>query len=77
MANGWIEGLTVASIILGTVLGGVLITPAVSAIFLGFDFPFIDTGVDTTPEASILLIAVFGYSFNCYISSSLSVAYTA
>ena len=36
IANGWIEGLTVASIILGTVLGGVLITPAVSAIFLGF-----------------------------------------
>ena len=59
IANGWIEGLTVASIILGTVLGGVLITPAVSTIFLEFDFPFIDTGVDTTPEASILFIAVF------------------
>ena len=34
IANGWIEGLTVASIILGTVLGGVLITPAVAEIFL-------------------------------------------
>src|SRR4051812_19079734 len=29
-ANGWIEGLTVASIILGTVLGGYLIKPSVS-----------------------------------------------
>ncbi|HEX7234256.1 MAG TPA: MFS transporter, partial [Nitrosospira sp.] len=54
IANGWIEGLTVASIVLGTVLGGLLITPAVSAAFLGLDFPFIDTGVDTVPEAGIL-----------------------
>src|SRR5690606_28280228 len=28
--NSWIEGLTVLSIIVGTVLGGVLISPAVS-----------------------------------------------
>ncbi|SCY63934.1 Major Facilitator Superfamily protein [Nitrosospira sp. Nl5] len=73
IANGWIEGLTVASIVLGTVLGGLLITPAVSSIFLAFDFPFIDTGVDTTPEACILLIAVF-YStaaiFNLYIPNT-------
>lgn len=73
IANGWIEGLTVASIILGTVLGGVLITPAVSAIFLDFDFPFIDTGVNTTPEASILFIAVFysiAATFNLYIPNT-------
>src|SRR6187431_1627371 len=30
VANGWIEGLTVASIILGTLFGGVLISEAVS-----------------------------------------------
>ena len=73
IANGWIEGLTVASIILGTVLGGVLITPAVSAMFLDFDFPFIDTGVNTTPEASILFIAVFysiAATFNLYIPNT-------
>ena len=29
-ANGWIEGLTVSSIILGTVLGGALISPHIS-----------------------------------------------
>jgi MFS family permease len=70
IANGWIEGLTVASIVLGTVLGGLLITPAVSAVFLGFDFPFLDTGVDTIPEAGILFIAVFYTTaaiFNLYI----------
>src|SRR3954471_1986862 len=58
-ANGWIEGLTVASIVLGTVMGGLLISPAISAALLAFDFPLIDTGVDTIPEAGILLIAVF------------------
>src|SRR3990172_7982539 len=34
IANGWIEGLTVASIILGTVLGGVLINERVSHVLL-------------------------------------------
>jgi LPLT family lysophospholipid transporter-like MFS transporter len=58
VANGWIEGLTVGSIVLGTVLGGVLIGPRVSAYLLGFDMPFVETGVDTAPEAAILVIAV-------------------
>ena len=57
VANGWIEGLTVASIVLGTVLGGVLIGPKVSTVLLSFDFPWIDTGVDTPAEAAILVIA--------------------
>ncbi len=56
-ANGWIEGLTVGSIILGTVLGGALINPHVSGALLALDFPMIDTGVDTSPEAAILIIA--------------------
>jgi MFS family permease len=58
MANGWIEGLTVGSIVLGTVLGGVLIGPKVSSVLLSLDFPLIDTGVDTAPEAAITVIAV-------------------
>ena len=57
-ANGWIEGTTVSSIILGTVLGGALISPLVSARLLGMDVPFIDTGVDTPAEAAILVIAL-------------------
>src|SRR5450759_3721566 len=48
MANGWIEGLTVGSIICGTVLGGVMIRPEISAKLLRFDMPFIETGVATT-----------------------------
>ncbi|MBI4204561.1 MAG: lysophospholipid transporter LplT [Betaproteobacteria bacterium] len=70
IANGWIEGLTVASIILGTLLGGVLISRPVSARLLGIDFPFIDTGVDTAPEAAIAVIIVFyaiAAVFNLYI----------
>lgn len=55
-ANGWIEGLTVGSIILGTVLGGVLISVGVSSRLLGFDLPIIETGIDTPAEAAILVI---------------------
>ncbi len=57
--NGWIEGLTVVSIILGTVLGGILISPKISVAMLSIDFPFVDTGVNNAPEAAILVIAVF------------------
>ncbi len=57
-ANGWIEGLTVASIILGTVLGGALVNPHVAATLLNFDFPLIDTGVDTPTDAALSVIAV-------------------
>ena len=55
-ANGWIEGLTVGSIILGTVLGGVLISNTVSQSLLSFDLPVIDTGVDTPAESAIMII---------------------
>jgi len=59
VANGWIEGLTVASIIIGTMLGGALVNPRVSALLLSVDIPHIDTGIDTGPEAAILVISVF------------------
>jgi len=57
-ANGWIEGLTVGSIILGTVLGGVLISSTVSNSLLAVDFPTINTGIDTPAESAILIIMV-------------------
>ncbi len=57
-ANGWIEGLTVGSIILGTVFGGMLISNQLSTFLLGFDIPFFDTGVDTAPESAICIIAL-------------------
>ena len=59
IANGWIEGLTVASIILGTMLGGALINPRVSALLLSIDIPHIETGIDTASEAAILVISLF------------------
>jgi MFS family permease len=69
-ANGWIEGLTVGSIILGVVLGGFLIRPGVGDVLLGFDLPFIDTGIDTPPDAAVaIIIVVYALAalFNLYI----------
>ena len=73
IANGWIEGLTVASIVLGTVLGGVLITPTVASVLLEIDFPLINTGIDNVLESSILIIAVIysiAAAFNLYIPNT-------
>jgi MFS family permease len=58
IANGWIEGLTVASILLGTVLGGILIHARVSGVLLHFDMPGIDTPIDTPAEAAIAVIVI-------------------
>ena len=58
--NGWIEGLTVGSIILGILLGGQLVGPKLAPLLLGIDFPLFDTGIDTPPEAAITVI-VFLY----------------
>jgi len=59
-ANGWIEGLTIASIILGVLLGGQLISPLVSGALLSIDLPWIDTGINTAAEAAIAsLILVY------------------
>jgi hypothetical protein len=55
-ANGWIEGLTVGSIILGTVLGGVLISSTVSESLLAWDMPSLETGIDTPAESAIMII---------------------
>ena len=59
-ANGWIEGLTVMSIILGTVMGGALVSGHGSAFLLSFDLPLIDTMIDSTTEAA-LTVVVFVY----------------
>ncbi|HEU4645514.1 MAG TPA: lysophospholipid transporter LplT [Burkholderiales bacterium] len=66
IANGWIEGLTVGSIILGTVLGGVLISTRVSGHLLEYGTP----GIHTPADAAIALI-IFVYAaaaiFNLYV----------
>ena len=73
VANGWIEGLTVGSIILGTLTGGALISEIVSRPLLALDIPHIDTGIDTAPEIAILLIIAFYITaaiFNLYIPNT-------
>ena len=59
-ANGWIEGLTIASIILGVLLGGQLVGVTMSSKLLSFDFPLITTSIDTAPEAAITIL-IFVY----------------
>ncbi|HEY2817770.1 MAG TPA: lysophospholipid transporter LplT [Casimicrobiaceae bacterium] len=56
VANGWIEGTTVGSIILGVLLGGTLISDKVATALLSFDMPMIDTPVDSPPDAAIAVI---------------------
>jgi len=57
IANGWIEGLTVLSIILGFLLGGVLISPRVAAWLFTFDMPLVDMEIDHPAESAIAVIA--------------------
>jgi MFS transporter, LPLT family, lysophospholipid transporter len=69
-ANGWIEGLTIASIILGILLGGQLVGPRIAPLLLGFDLPMLDTRIDTAPEAAIatmVLLYIVAAIFNLYI----------
>lgn len=64
-ANGWIEGLTISSIILGVVLGGKLIDPAISSQILSFDFPGIDFSIDTINEVALSVITL------CYVIAAI------
>lgn len=73
IANGWIEGLTVAAIILGVVLGGAIIQPNVAQQLLAFDFPLVDTGIDTVPEMNLAIIALLyliAALFNLYVPNT-------
>ncbi|MCK0513065.1 lysophospholipid transporter LplT [Aromatoleum buckelii] len=66
VANGWIEGLTVGAIILGTVLGGLLIRPDASAWLTSLGLPLVD-GTFSATIAVIGLFYVIGGIFNFYI----------
>lgn len=60
LANGWMEGLTVAAIILGAILGGIMVGPHfASYVFTRGDLPGIDLWIDTAPELAIVFILVF------------------
>lgn len=56
-ANGWIEGLTITSIILGVLLGGQLVGPVISSHLLALGIP----GVETAAESAIGVL-VFVYA---------------
>ena len=69
-ANGWIEGLTIASIILGILLGGQLVGQAVASRMLAFDFPVFNTGIDTPPEAAIFVL-IFIYALAAWFNTRI------
>jgi hypothetical protein len=51
--------LTIASIILGVLLGGQLVGNSFSEWLLAFDVPLIETGIDTREEAAIAILILF------------------
>lgn len=71
LANGWIEGLTVAAIVLGGGVSSILINPNIAAHMLQlWDVPLIDTGITTAPELAISIISLLylvAALFNLYI----------
>lgn len=71
LANSWIEGLTVAAIVLGAVVGGILIGPNISGQMLQWwDVPIIETGIDSAPKLAIAIITgiyLVAALFNLYI----------
>jgi MFS transporter, LPLT family, lysophospholipid transporter len=71
LANGWMEGLTVAAIIVGAMIGGYLLNPAVFAkLSFATGAPLVDQRLDTPPELSITIIVCFyllAALFNLYI----------
>ena len=69
-ANGWIEGLTIASIILGVLLGGQLVGYVISSKLLAIDLPLIGTSIDTPPEAAISVL-IFLYLIAAWFNTRI------
>lgn len=70
-ANGWMEGLTVAAIILGAILGGMLIGHRVEeGIVAQLERIEFNAGIDSTPEFAITIVLglyLAAAIFNLYI----------
>ena len=71
-ANGWIEGLTITSIILGVLLGGQLVGPTVSGVLLSIDVPMVHTGIRTAPEAAIGVL-IFVYALAAWFNTRVPI----
>jgi LPLT family lysophospholipid transporter-like MFS transporter len=54
-ANGWIEGLTIASIVMGVMLGGALVSQKAAALWTGLEWPGPLSAIDTSYEAAIAI----------------------
>ncbi|HCI14586.1 MAG: lysophospholipid transporter LplT [Gallionellales bacterium GWA2_60_142] len=66
-ANSWMEGLTVAAIVLGAVVGGILISPTLAAPLVeSLNIPMIDS-IGKLAIAAIVLIYIVAALFNLYI----------
>ena len=66
-ANSWMEGLTVAAIVLGAIVGGILISPAITAPLLQtLDTPLIGS-IAELAIAVIVLIYIVAAIVNLYI----------
>jgi MFS family permease len=66
VANGWIEGLTVGAIIVGTVMGGVMIRDDISGGLMGLGLPLADTPF----QAAVMVVGtlyLIAAGFNFYI----------
>lgn len=59
-ANGWMEGLTVISIILGIVLGGILVDPAVGKTLIGFMHMTVAGQTILADAAIVVVTLVYG-----------------
>jgi LPLT family lysophospholipid transporter-like MFS transporter len=69
-ANGWIEGLTIASIILGSVLGGQLPEPLIANQLMKIDLPWLETSINSPTElaiATVIVLYVIATAFNLNI----------
>jgi MFS family permease len=69
-ANGWIEGLTIGSIILGVLLGGQLVGRHVSQHLLAIDIPGINTGINNPAEAAISVL-IFVYLLAAWFNTHI------
>ncbi|MFZ5524096.1 MAG: lysophospholipid transporter LplT [Pseudomonadota bacterium] len=66
-ANSWMEGLTVAAIVLGAVVSGILISPDIAKPILHtLNIPLLDSAAELTIVA-IVLIYIAAAIFNLYI----------
>ena len=57
-ANGWIEGLTITSIILGVLLGGQLVGPVASAHLLALNVPSVTTAAEAAIGVLVFIYAL-------------------